>query len=94
MLVVVLPSPGVRLYHTVTSLLGGGAIVYGGRSSPLSPTTGLLKVTLDPHGSSDSENRDISKLSIKQMVCTGDSPQPRWRHTATLLSHKGESFLF
>ncbi|XP_076012442.1 tRNA wybutosine-synthesizing protein 4 [Genypterus blacodes] len=85
---------GVRLYHTVTSLPGGGgAVVYGGRSSPISPATGLLKVTLDPHGSPDSENPDIN-VCVKQMVCTGDSPQPRWRHTATLICHKGKDFLF
>uniref|UniRef100_A0A8D3AZX8 tRNA wybutosine-synthesizing protein 4 n=1 Tax=Scophthalmus maximus TaxID=52904 RepID=A0A8D3AZX8_SCOMX len=83
---------GVRLYHTVTSA-GGGVVVYGGRSSPLRPVTDLLKVTLAPVGAPaplDSEG----KLCVEQMVCTGDSPPPRWRHTATIVRHKGKDFLF
>nr|XP_057939051.1 tRNA wybutosine-synthesizing protein 4 [Doryrhamphus excisus] len=74
---------GVRLYHTVTSTPGGGAVIYGGRSSPLSPIGGLVKVT--HHGGS---------LHEEQMVCTGDHPPLRWRHTATLLSHNGKKILF
>ncbi|XP_074513718.1 tRNA wybutosine-synthesizing protein 4 [Sebastes fasciatus] len=88
---------GVRLYHTATSLPGGGVVVYGGRSSPLKPTKDLFRVTLDPGGPAgplDSEDRDSGKLCVEQMVCTGDPPPPRWRHTATMVSHKGEDFLF
>ncbi|KAF7655661.1 hypothetical protein LDENG_00052610 [Lucifuga dentata] len=88
---------GVRLYHTVTSLPAGGAVVYGGRSSPLSPTGGLLKVTFDPSASLhplELENQVTLKLSVRQLVCTGDSPQPRWRHSATFLRHEGKDFLF
>ncbi|XP_031729234.1 tRNA wybutosine-synthesizing protein 4 [Anarrhichthys ocellatus] len=88
---------GVRLYHTATSLPGGGLAVYGGRSSPLNPTRGLLRVTLDtrgPLGPLDSEDGDMGTLCVEQMVCTGDAPAPRWRHTATSVSHKGKSFLF
>ncbi|XP_061917615.1 tRNA wybutosine-synthesizing protein 4 isoform X2 [Entelurus aequoreus] len=51
---------GVRLYHTVTSTPGGGAVVYGGRCSPLKPIEGLVKV--GHHGGS---------LQEEQMVCTG-----------------------
>ncbi|KAM6955432.1 tRNA wybutosine-synthesizing protein 4 [Lycodopsis pacificus] len=88
---------GVRLYHTATSLPGGGFVVYGGRSSPLSPTRGLLRVTLDtrgPPGPLDSEDGDTGTLCVEPMVCTGDAPAPRWRHTAASVSHKGKSFLF
>ncbi|XP_054642567.1 tRNA wybutosine-synthesizing protein 4 isoform X2 [Dunckerocampus dactyliophorus] len=74
---------GVRLYHTVTSTPGGVAVIYGGRSSPLSPIRGLVKVT-----------HNGGSLHEEQMVCTGDHPPPRWRHTATLLSHKGKKLLF
>ncbi|KAK9537312.1 hypothetical protein VZT92_004941 [Zoarces viviparus] len=87
---------GVRLYHTATSL-PGGLVVYGGRSSPLSPTRGLLRVTLDtrgPPGPLHSEDGDTGTLCVEQMVCTGDAPAPRWRHTAASVSHKGKSFLF
>ena len=85
--------PGVRLYHTVTSLPGGDSILYGGRSSPLNPIRSLLKVTVelcDPPESVGSEDQGIVKLSIKEMACTGDTPKPRWRHSATMVSHSGE----
>ncbi|KAM3861873.1 LOW QUALITY PROTEIN: tRNA wybutosine-synthesizing protein 4 [Diretmus argenteus] len=88
---------GVRLHHTVTSLPGGGAVVYGGRSSPLNPIRSLLRVTIDSCGPRDclgSEEQDTVNLCVKEMACTGDSPQPRWRHTATRLSHRGKDFLF
>ncbi|XP_042282213.1 tRNA wybutosine-synthesizing protein 4 [Thunnus maccoyii] len=88
---------GVRLYHTATSVPGGGTVVYGGRSSPLNPVRGLFKVTLHPcgpPGSLDSEDQGAVKLCEEQIVCTGDPPLPRWRHTATTVSHKGKDFLF
>ncbi|XP_019960117.2 tRNA wybutosine-synthesizing protein 4 isoform X2 [Paralichthys olivaceus] len=83
---------GVRLYHTVTLCPGGGIVVYGGRSSPLSPVRGLFKVMLDPGG--PPAPLDIVNLCVEEMVCTGDPPPPRWRHTATIVSHKGKDFLF
>ncbi|XP_035030289.2 tRNA wybutosine-synthesizing protein 4 [Hippoglossus stenolepis] len=83
---------GVRLYHTVTSCPGGGAVVYGGRSSPLSPARGLFKVLLDPAG--PPAPLDGVKLCVEEMLCTGDPPPPRWRHTAAIVSHKGKDFLF
>uniref|UniRef100_A0A671YD90 tRNA wybutosine-synthesizing protein 4 n=1 Tax=Sparus aurata TaxID=8175 RepID=A0A671YD90_SPAAU len=78
--------PGVRLYHTVTSLPGGGLVVYGGRSSPLNPIRGLFKITLD--------SGDTVKLCVEEIVCIGNPPPTRWRHTATVVSHKGKNFLF
>ncbi|KAF3694456.1 tRNA wybutosine-synthesizing protein 4 [Channa argus] len=83
---------GVRLYHTVTSLPGRVTVVYGGRSSPLNPVQGLFKVTLDPGG--PPAPPDSLKLWVEQIVCTGDKPPPRWRHTASMISHKGKDFLF
>ena len=86
--------PGVRLYHTATFVPGGHIVVYGGRSSPLNPIRGLVKVTLDlggPPGLPDSEGRDTVKLCVEQMVCMGDPPPARWRHTATVVSHNGET---
>ncbi|XP_059199036.1 tRNA wybutosine-synthesizing protein 4 [Centropristis striata] len=88
---------GVRLYHTASSLPGGGVLVYGGRSSPLNPIRSLYRVTLGsggPPGPLDSEEGDTEKLSVEQMVCTGDPPPLRWRHTATAVKHKGKDFLF
>ncbi|XP_070693954.1 tRNA wybutosine-synthesizing protein 4 [Pempheris klunzingeri] len=88
---------GVRLYHTVSSLPGGSAIVYGGRSSPLNPVRPLSRVILAPAGPPGplrSDNRDAAKLCVEQVVCTGDPPPLRWRHTATVLRHRGKDFLF
>ncbi|KAK2840324.1 hypothetical protein Q5P01_014064 [Channa striata] len=82
---------GVRLYHTVTSLPGRILVVYGGRSSPLNPVQGLFKVTRPP-AAADSE--ETVKLCVEQIVCTGNPPPPRWRHTASRISHKGQDFLF
>ncbi|CDQ76681.1 unnamed protein product [Oncorhynchus mykiss] len=79
---------GVILYHTVTSVPGRGA-VFGGRSSPLNPIRTLLRVTYD--------NASV-RLSLKKMTCSGNPPQPRWRHTLTMafsdLFLRGQNFLF
>lgn len=89
----VCPIPGVRLYHTVTLLPGSGIVVFGGRSSPLNPIQGLCRITLEPACPCrlpSSENEDIVKLQVEPMAFTGDSPSARWRHTTTVVSHKGE----
>ncbi|XP_016895624.1 tRNA wybutosine-synthesizing protein 4 [Cynoglossus semilaevis] len=83
---------GVRLYHTVTSCPSGGAVVFGGRSSPLNPIRSVFKVNLDLCDLS--ENGDAVKLCVEQMHCTGEEPTPRWRHTATVVQHEGQDFLF
>nr|XP_020475690.1 tRNA wybutosine-synthesizing protein 4 isoform X2 [Monopterus albus] len=85
----------VRLYHTATSLPGGGVVVYGGRSSPLNSIKGLFKVTFDPSappGPLHSEG--AVKLCAEQIVCTGAPPAPRWRHTAAAMRYQGKDFLF
>ncbi|XP_061698638.1 tRNA wybutosine-synthesizing protein 4 [Syngnathoides biaculeatus] len=82
----------LRLYHTVTSIPGGMAVIYGGRSSPVNPITGLLKVTLHNEGSPGPE--DVVELHEEQMICTGAHPPLRWRHSATLVTHQGKDLLF
>ncbi|MEQ2173038.1 hypothetical protein GOODEAATRI_027612 [Goodea atripinnis] len=82
---------GVRLYHTITCLPGGGAVVYGGRSSPLRPTCDLFKVKFDPGGppsAAQSQCPDAEKLRVEPINCTGNPPPPRWRHTAAVVSHR------
>lgn len=83
----------VRLYHTVTSLPGRGIVVFGGRSSPFNAIKDLFSVTLGPSGQPgplDSEGGERVPLCIEKMVCTGDPPPARWRHTATAVTHNGE----
>uniref|UniRef100_A0A8C5HNZ0 tRNA wybutosine-synthesizing protein 4 n=2 Tax=Gouania willdenowi TaxID=441366 RepID=A0A8C5HNZ0_GOUWI len=85
-------DPGVRLYPTATVLPTGGVLVLGGRSSPLSPAKGLLRVTFDlsnPLSSGESAN-----ICVEPTLCTGNAPTPRWRHTAALCKHGGDDFLF
>ncbi|XP_033843088.1 tRNA wybutosine-synthesizing protein 4 [Periophthalmus magnuspinnatus] len=82
---------GVRLYHTATAIPGKSAVVLGGRTSPLNPVKTVCKLTMD---SLDLEGDDGAKLSVEPAVCAGEPPVPRWRHTATLISHKGKDFLF
>ncbi|XP_012731788.2 tRNA wybutosine-synthesizing protein 4 [Fundulus heteroclitus] len=80
---------GVRLYHTVSPLPGGGgAVVYGGRSSPLRPACDLLKVTFGP------PRPDAEKVCVEPVKCAGNPPPPRWRHAAAVVSHRGRDFLF
>ncbi|XP_014866693.1 PREDICTED: tRNA wybutosine-synthesizing protein 4 isoform X2 [Poecilia mexicana] len=85
---------GVRLYHTVTPLPGGGgAVVYGGRSSPLRPNSDLFKLTFDP-SAAKAPRPDAEKVQVEPMDCTGNPPPPRFRHTATVVRHGGRHFLF
>ncbi|XP_051566377.1 tRNA wybutosine-synthesizing protein 4 [Myxocyprinus asiaticus] len=81
----------VSLYQSLTSVPGGGAVLFGGRTSPLNPLGSIVRVTfaLDDH---PSENK--VQLSFKNMVCTGIGPKPRWRHTSTFISHREKTFLF
>ncbi|XP_051937777.1 tRNA wybutosine-synthesizing protein 4 [Hippocampus zosterae] len=82
----------VRRYHSITSIAGGVAVIYGGRSSPVSPIGGLVKVSLRLEGSPGPE--DVVELHEEEMTCTGAHPPLRWRHSATLVCHKGKDFLF
>lgn len=80
------------MYHTVTPLPLGGAVVYGGRSSPLNSIGSLFKVAVDPCDPIHCDDKDTVKVCVKEMACTGGPPQPRWRHTSTIVSHEGERF--
>ena len=75
----------------MTAVSGWGALVFGGRSSPLKPFGDVLKVTYDLRENTESTATSLSMtVSVKEMECSGCHPQPRWRHTATLLKHNGK----
>lgn len=85
---------GVRLYHTVTTTPGNAVFVFGGRTSPLNPVKGICKLTMDPWCAPDLEHLDSVILKVEEVAAGGIPPKPRWRHTTTLLSHKGKDYLF
>ncbi|XP_015821263.1 tRNA wybutosine-synthesizing protein 4 isoform X2 [Nothobranchius furzeri] len=88
---------GVRLHHTVTCVPGGGVVIYGGRSSPLNPIRDIFRVTFNPGGVSpaaDPQSQAAETIHVESMICSGDPPPPRWRHTASVVSLRGRDFLF
>ncbi|XP_053732634.1 tRNA wybutosine-synthesizing protein 4 [Synchiropus splendidus] len=90
---------GVRLYHTSTPLPGGGALIYGGRLSPLNSVKGdPIRVTVAPKVSSTvsdcGKQNEALELVTEEMACAGAAPAPRWRHSATVVRHRGEHFVF
>ncbi|XP_063069032.1 tRNA wybutosine-synthesizing protein 4 [Engraulis encrasicolus] len=86
---------GARLYHSMTAVPGWGALVFGGRSSPLKPFGDILRVTYDFGQRRESTAPSLTvNVALKEMECSGCLPQPRWRHTATLVRHKGQTLLF
>ncbi|XP_028846985.1 tRNA wybutosine-synthesizing protein 4 isoform X2 [Denticeps clupeoides] len=82
---------GVRLYHTLTAMPGGGLLVFGGRSSPLRPCPTILQIKYE---TAPASGTDQVKMSVEEMHCLGSAPLPRWRHTAVSLSHAGKACVF
>ncbi|KAI5106871.1 tRNA wybutosine-synthesizing protein 4 [Silurus meridionalis] len=80
----------VRMYHSMTFVPGWGAVILGGRTSPLNPIDDVLRVTYV----TDQFNHENMLVSLEKMVCNGAAPKPRWRHSATLLSHGDRNYLF
>lgn len=74
----------------MTTVPGWGALVFGGRSSPLKPFGDVLSVTYDlkEHTASSAS----MSVSVKEIECSGCHPQARWRHSATLLKHNGKDY--
>uniref|UniRef100_A0A674NKR6 tRNA wybutosine-synthesizing protein 4 n=1 Tax=Takifugu rubripes TaxID=31033 RepID=A0A674NKR6_TAKRU len=90
-------SSDVRLHHTATSLPGGDIVVFGGRSSPLNPVSGLVRLAVEPFISPDPAgpaDGNTARLHVENMTCTGAPPAARWRHAAAVVDHSGENFLF
>lgn len=84
----------MRLYHTITTLPGGDIVLFGGRSSPLNPVSGLVRLTTESgisHNPVDPKDVDLVRLHAEKMTCTGDPPAARWRHAAAVVSHSGET---
>ncbi|XP_054829481.1 tRNA wybutosine-synthesizing protein 4 isoform X2 [Eublepharis macularius] len=82
-----------RLFHTVTLLQAGWAIVVGGRLSPVSPALEVCGLRmLGADGSSTPHSCPV--MEIIRLPPVEDLALPRWRHTATEVVHQGEAHLF
>lgn len=68
-------------------------MVFGGRSSPLNPVSGLVRLTIESctsHNPIEPKDGYSVRLCVETMMCTGDQPSARWRHAAAVVSHSGE----
>lgn len=63
-------------------------MAFGGRSSPLNPVSGPLRLTTEKPVEADGSDR--VRLRVEKMACTGEPPAARWRHAAAVVSHSGE----
>ncbi|XP_077197122.1 tRNA wybutosine-synthesizing protein 4 isoform X2 [Paroedura picta] len=82
-----------RLFHTLTFLQAGWAVVVGGRLSPESPALEvccLRKLGADCFSSPPSS----LVMELTRLPPVENLALPRWRHTATEVEHQGESYLF
>lgn len=65
--------------------------MFGGRSSPLNPVSGLLRLAVEPCIPPDPDGTTV-RLHVESMVCTGAPPAGRWRHAAAaVVDHSGET---
>ncbi|XP_062833117.1 tRNA wybutosine-synthesizing protein 4 isoform X2 [Anolis carolinensis] len=79
-----------RLFHSLTLLKDGWALVLGGRKSPASPALDACRLGIS--GSPD-EGPVAAELSRLPPIEGLASPM-RWRHSATEVEHQGEAYLF
>ncbi|XP_074833229.1 tRNA wybutosine-synthesizing protein 4 isoform X3 [Carettochelys insculpta] len=84
--------PGGRLFHTVTCVSEGQALVVGGRMSPANASLGMLWLRFP---------ESIMASDPDCVVVEFLSPQPaeniassRWRHTTTEVTCQGQRYLF
>lgn len=79
-----------RLFHSMTLLQAGWAIVVGGRLSPVSSALEACCLrTLEVDCSSAPQSRLVVELT--RLPPAEDLALPRWRHTATEVAHQGKS---
>ncbi|XP_032075543.1 tRNA wybutosine-synthesizing protein 4, partial [Thamnophis elegans] len=81
-----------RLFHTVNVLRSGWAVVLGGRKSPVSLALPPLRLK----GLADADPLSPSNpvLELTPLPPVEGLSVPRWRHTATEVTHEGQAYLF
>ncbi|XP_069496661.1 tRNA wybutosine-synthesizing protein 4 isoform X2 [Ambystoma mexicanum] len=78
-----------RLFHTMTWLPDPKcALVVGGRMSPMHPCSEILCLTWE-----DSPDKEACQVGTVA-TCPEDAPLPRWRHSATEVVFRGDSYIF
>ncbi|NXI45801.1 TYW4 protein, partial [Galbula dea] len=83
---------GGRLYHTVSCLSNGLALVVGGRTSPGSAGLGMLCLKFPE--SCDASAPDDITVELGSLQPAAAPAALRWRHTTTEVTFKGEKYLF
>ncbi|XP_062983308.1 tRNA wybutosine-synthesizing protein 4 [Elgaria multicarinata webbii] len=81
-----------RLFHTVTFLRAGWAVVLGGRMSPVSPGLAPLRLRVLEAATTAAAGGPVVELT--RLPPVKDLASPRWRHTATEIAYRGEAYLF
>ncbi|XP_075347596.1 tRNA wybutosine-synthesizing protein 4 isoform X2 [Mycteria americana] len=81
-----------RLYHTVSCLSNGLALVVGGRRSPSSAGLGMLWLKF-PETCNASDPDDIT-VELVSLQPAAEPAALRWRHSTTEVIFKGEKYLF
>ncbi|NXN95323.1 TYW4 protein, partial [Rhinopomastus cyanomelas] len=80
-----------RLYHTVSCLSSGLALVVGGRTSPSSSGLGMLWLKFPETCASDLGSFTVEPESVQPPA---EPAVLRWRHSTTEVTLRGEMYLF
>ncbi|NXW65319.1 TYW4 protein, partial [Eurystomus gularis] len=83
---------GERLYHTVSCVSNGLALVVGGRTSPSSAGLGMLWLKFTE--TCDASDPDDITVELVSLQPAAEPAALRWRHSATEVTFKGEKYLF
>uniref|UniRef100_A0A8C3K402 tRNA wybutosine-synthesizing protein 4 n=1 Tax=Calidris pygmaea TaxID=425635 RepID=A0A8C3K402_9CHAR len=81
-----------RLYHTVSCVSNGLALVVGGRTSPSSPGLGMSWLKF-PETCNALEPEDVT-VELVSVQPAAEAAALRWRHSTTEVTFKGENYLF
>ncbi|XP_053167973.1 tRNA wybutosine-synthesizing protein 4 [Hemicordylus capensis] len=81
-----------RLFHTVTLLQTGWALVLGGRKAPANPA--LEACGLRVLEAADSSAPGGPVVELTRLPPVEKLASARWRHTATEVTYQGEAYLF
>lgn len=76
-----------RLFHSLTLLQAGWAVVFGGRRSPVRPALEVCCLRVLESASASASG--TLRVELTRLLPVEELPLPRWRHTATTVVHQG-----